>query len=283
MPIFIDGHVHIYPEFPVDQFLAAAWDNFSRIADSSKISSDLHYVLVLTEGQGFDFFTRFKQQAVPLNDAVGERDLSSSWSFYRTDEPDSLIARKGKASMVIVAGRQIISRENIELLSLLSSFKVEDHTLSLEDLAKTIAADGGLPVVPWGVGKWLGARGKVVESLLHSRRDYPLFLGDNGNRPSFWPESVLISQARDLHVPILSGSDPLPLISHLSRPGSSGAFLRQGKLSMKHPAASLSRLLINEKDIAGFFNCTGPFQFVIDQLRINLRKQSSRIFEKSGS
>lgn len=272
MPIYIDGHVHIYPEFPIDQFLEAAWRNFVRVGDSSGISGNQHYVLALTEGKGVDVFAEFKQQAVPVEDGLEEQGLSSSWSFYRTGEPDSLIARKGKASLVLVAGQQIISRENIEFLSLISPFKVEDHTLNLADLARAIAGNGGLPIIPWGVGKWLGARGKVVESLLHSSRDYILFLGDNGNRPAFWPESSLIRQARDLHCPILSGSDPLPLISHLTRPGSFGGLLRQAELSMQHPAASLRELLIDEKDITGFGGCTGFFQFVIDQLRIKIRK-----------
>lgn len=280
MPIFIDGHVHIYPEFPVDQFLTAAWDNFARIADSSKVSGDFHSVLALAEGQGFDVFSTLKRQAVPLDDCVGKQKFPSAWSFYRTDEPDSLTTCKGKASMVIVAGRQIISKENIELLSLLSSFKVEDRTLSLADLANTVAAGGGLSVVPWGVGKWWGAKGRVVERLFHSRCDYPLFLGDNGNRPSFWPEPALLRQARDLNVPVVSGSDPLPLISHLSHPGSFGALLRQGELSMQYPAASLRKLLVSKKDISSFGSRTGSFQFVVDQVRINMRKQYSRISRK---
>jgi len=275
MPVFIDGHVHIYPVFSVDQFLTAAWMNFSRVAAAGKITGRPQYVLALSEGEGFDVFRRFKQQAVSSDEDFEGDNGSSLFNFYRTEEEDSLIARKGDACMVIVAGRQIISRENLELLSLFSSSPVKDRTLSLADLAAVVTANRGLPVIPWGAGKWLGVRGRVVGSLLDSKSDYPLFLGDNGNRPVFWPEDALLRRARHLRVPILSGSDPLPLASHVKRPGSFGGFIRQGELSLQHPIASLRQLLSGEPDITAFGSYVGSCQFIVEQLRINIGKRLS--------
>ncbi len=276
MPILIDSHVHIQPDFPIDRFLDAAWDNFTRIADRNEISANLSYVLALTEGNGIDFFTSLKQQSHFPGDGAPDIAVSSVYEFFQTAEPDSLIARKGERTIVLVAGRQIISKENIELLSLLCSFKIEDNTLSLADLAKTVVDKGGLPVLPWGVGKWWGARGRVVADLLHSVIDFPLFLGDNGNRPTFWPEPALLRQSRDMQIPVLSGSDPLPLASHLMRPGSYGVLLPDGELSKDYPVASLHKMLISGKEITGFGSRAGSLQFIIDQLRVNLRKQFAR-------
>ncbi len=278
MPILIDSHVHIHPDFPIDRFLDAAWDNFTRITDHNELSGDLSCVLALTESSGIDIFAWLKQQSHILDDGAAESLVSSVYRFYRTAESDSLIARRDKRVIILFAGRQIISKENIELLSLLSSFKIKDHTLSLADLAKTVVDKGGIPVLPWGVGKWWGARGRTVAELLHSSRDYSLFLGDNGNRATFWSEPALLREARDMQIPLLSGSDPLPLASHLTRPGSYGTLFPDSILSKDQPIASLHKILVSEKEVIGFGYRAGSFQFIFDQLRINLRKQFSRRF-----
>ena len=279
MPILIDGHVHIHPEFSLDHFFSAAWTNFSRAAESNRAPGKLNYVLALTEGEGCDVFATLKEQALSSAHASKDSQTATSWNFFQTTESDSLIVRKDEAAMLLVAGRQLVSKENIELLSLLSSVSIKDRSLPLDDLARAVADNGGLPVVPWGVGKWFAKRGKVVEHLLHGNHDYPLFFGDNGNRPLFWPEPTLLKQARDLHVPVLSGSDPLPLPSHTSRPGSFGALFMEDDLSTDTPLDSLRKLLTGKNEITGFGRGTGSFQFIVDQLQINLRKQLGR---KSG-
>jgi len=266
MPILIDGHVHIYPVFPIDRFLDAAWHNFTRAAVENDLSHDATYVLALTENKGNDVFARLKQQA---------DSSSSSFNFFSTGEPESLIASKGEIKLILIAGRQIISKENLELLSLLSTAKIEDHTLSLAELAATVAENGGLPVLPWGVGKWWGARGKVIGNLLNSSRDFPLFVGDNGNRPSFWPMPALLRHSQNMHIPLLSGSDPLPLSSHLNRPGSSGIIIPEGEVSDDQPAASLRRLLTGKNEAISFGRRAGTLQFIIDQFKVNLQKQLS--------
>jgi hypothetical protein len=280
MAILIDSHIHIYPGFSVDHFLDAAWDNFNTAVGEAGLFNDTDYVLALTEGKGCDVFSELKEETIfPENDSGGFVD-SSSFSFYRTAESETLVARKGEARIVLIAGRQIISRENIEVLSLFNSIKEEDRTLSLTDLAQVIADKGGLPVLPWGAGKWWGERGRAVADLIHSNYDYPLFLADNGNRPSFWPEPALLRQAREIQIPILSGSDPLPLTSHVNRPGSSGVVLPDGELSRERPAACLSKLLVSEKEIVRFGGRMGSLSFIIDQLQINVRNRTKR--GKSG-
>lgn len=265
MPILIDGHVHIYPVFSIDRFFDAAWSNFNRAAAENGLSRNSTYVLALAESKENDAFTRFQQQT----------DSSSSLTFLSTDEPESLIACKGEMKLVLVAGRQVISKENLELLSLLSTTRIEDHTLSLAKLAQTVVDNGGLPVLPWGAGKWWGKRGRVITNLLNSNRDYPLFVGDNGNRPAFWPEPAPLRQAQEMQIPLLSGSDPLPLSSHLNKPGSSGVFIADGELSEDRPAALLRELLSSSNKLVSFGHRAGGLQFIIDQFRVNLRKHFS--------
>ncbi len=270
MPILIDSHIHIYPGFSVDRFLDAAWDNFNRAAGEAGLLNVTDYVLLLTEGKDSDVFSELKEEAISPENYSGHIADSSSFSFLRTAEPESLVACKDKVRIVLIAGRQIISLENIEVLSLFSSIKVEDRTLSLTDLAQFIADQDGLPVLPWGVGKWWGTRGKVVTDFIHSSYDHPLFLADNGNRPAFWLEPALLRQARNMGIPILSGSDPLPLASHVNRPGCCGVVLPDGELSNEYPAECMRKLLVSEKKIVLFGDRRGSLQFTIDQLRINL-------------
>lgn len=236
------------------------------------------YVLALAESEGCDVFTNLAQQADTADENSDIRKSQNLFTYHNTLEPHSLIVRKDDKALVLIAGRQIVSKENIELLSLFCPIKIEDKTLGLTDLIKAVAHNGGLPIVPWGVGKWLGARGRIVANLLSSSHDCPLFLGDNGNRPSFLPEPALLQQACTQGVPILSGSDPLPLSSHSLRPGSSGSLLAQGDVSKDRPAESLGRLLVKVKpdEIRGFGTGSPFLQFASDQLRINLRKQLSR-------
>jgi len=162
------------------------------------------------------------------------------------------------------------------LLALFSSAAIEDRSLSLHDLAQAVSGKGGLAVVPWGVGKWFGKRGKIVERLLNTKQDISLLVGDNGNRPVFWPFPALLKKALDLGIPVLSGSDPLPLASHANRPGSFGAIFIEDELSIETPINSLRRIFTKTDEITGFGRGVGPFQFIIDQLQVNLRKQMGK-------
>jgi len=285
MPIFIDAHVHIHPDFSLKRFFSAALDNFSAAATKQGVHGNSTYVLALTEGMDCDVFSRLQQQAISPEDVSARQSESDSLVFHKTAEDNSLIVQKGSQNIFLIAGRQLISKDNIELLSLFNPLKIKDRTRNLTELAQTVTDNGGLAVVPWGVGKWLGTRGKVVESLLTSALEYPLSFGDNGNRPLLWPEPSLLKQAREAGVILLSGSDPLPLASHVERPASSGTFIHHENLSFQHPATSLKEILTTamaDNLALEPFGCRiGSFQFLRDQLWINLRKRMSRITSTS--
>jgi len=164
------------PSFFWINSFAAAFENFSSAAAKQGVSAHSQYVLALTEGGASNVFSLLYQKDLSLND---------SFHLQKTAEPESLLVSKGNQTIVLIAGRQLVSKENIELLSLFSLVNIADRTLPLRDLAQRITDNKGLAVVPWGVGKWFGTREKVVADLLDSSVDFPLLCGDNGNRPLF--------------------------------------------------------------------------------------------------
>ena len=268
MSIFIDAHVHLYSEFSLDRFFAAAFNNFAKAAAKQSGAENAQYVLALTEGGAYDVFSDLYRKKIVLDD---------SFVVQKTSESNSLLISREKTTLILIAGRQLVSTENIELLSLFSPIKIEDKTLSLNHLAVAVSDNNGLPVVPWGVGKWFGSRGKVVADLLKNGCDCPLFFADNGNRPLLWPEPALLRLASESGIPLLSGSDPLPLASHETHPASFGSFIRDGQISMECPAATLKQLLLDPEqgslNLEPFGCRTRSLKFVSDQLRINLRNR----------
>lgn len=270
MSILIDAHVHIHPQFSIEEFFSFAWENFSRAADAIGVSGDTDYVLALTEGQGCDVFGTLKGRAISSSEKEHTVFEDSFWTPYLTKETESLIIRKADKKLIILAGRQLVSTEKIELLSLFSSLVIEDRSLPLAELAQRVSQNNALPVVPWGVGKWIGQRGKVVEELFSKQLDFPIFPGDNGNRPPFWPMPQLLRKAPTRYSAVLSGSDPLPLASHENRAGSFGSFITDAELSLDTPIDSLRKILLTSKNISVFGHGVGSCQCVVDQLQINL-------------
>ncbi|MBW2328241.1 MAG: hypothetical protein JRF04_01215 [Deltaproteobacteria bacterium] len=274
MSIFIDGHVHIHPAFDLDQMLDAAWDNFFQAA--KRLLGDAlscSFVLLLAEGGKNDLFSTLVARA-------GERNSSgkSNWEFRLTEEANSVLAIQGEKTIVLIAGRQLISRENIELLSLFCPHVFDDNTYSLGELAERVVDEGGLPLLTWGVGKWFGRRGRVVQDFL-AHPPVPAFLvGDNGNRPRFWPYPSLLDQAEKQGILSLAGSDPLPLAAHALRAGSCGGWIKDVDLDSKKPANGLKEILSSEEvKVLAFGQGPGLLQFTCDQVQVNVQKRLGSI------
>jgi len=265
MAIIIDGHVHIYPTFPTAEFFDAAFNNFAEAMQLHGTSLEADAVIFLTEGEGHDVFSIIRDQAETPGGAP-----SDSLRFLKTEETDSLVAEKNGRTVFIFPGRQYVSTEKIEILSLFYSEPISDKSLSLMSLAERINESGGVIVVPWGVGKWLGKRGQLVTELIEASNDAILFLGDNGNRPLFWPTPAQFAHARKNGIYLLSGSDPLPLASHCGRVGTSGSMLMEGELSRDLPAKSLLKLLNDGEKLTEFGSRFKPCSFLYDQLCLKL-------------
>ena len=260
----VDAHVHIYPSYNVTEFLDNAWENFRKASRALPLSTPITGMLLLSESSGCDWFSQ--QQNTLKNDG--------QWQFQPLpEEPMTLLASNEEKSLLIVAGRQVITAEGLEVLALLTKQQFDDGQ-PLTQLLEKINENDGLAVLPWAVGKWLGGRGKRVSELLASQ-DSPFMLGDNGGRPVFWRNVPQFIQANAKGIRILPGSDPLPLTADASRAGSFG-FTLSISVSSKTPAQAIHRLLLDSTVALSPYGCLqGPIRFLQNQLSLRFSSPAS--------
>ena len=261
--IIADAHVHIYDCFDPTLFLDYAETNFSCHAQTISPGKKFHSFLLLSETTQINWFQRLAAYADK------EHELGR-WRFLHTDEKISLQAeRADNFCIYLVAGRQIVTAEKLEVLALFTDRKFKNG-VSLVKLIKDINRCGAMAVIPWGTGKWLGKRGQFLKKLIVNEAELNFFLGDNGGRPFFWPEPVHFKIARQKKISILRGSDPLPLAAESRRAGSFGFYL-QGTLSEETPAKDLKKLLTSRiKDIKDYGKFQGGLRFFLNQLLLRL-------------
>lgn len=189
--IAVDTHVHLYPFYELDLFFESAVAHLTG-SDASAIC--------LMDRAGQSEFTGLREG----------RRKARDWALEKLDEPGALRARDRRGrEIIILAGRQIVTRERIEVLALGREKPLPDGE-TLGDTLARIREDGGLPILPWGLGKWWGRRGRLVERALLSAAPGSLAVGDTCLRPSFFGESPLHRLARLQGLMVLYGSDPLP-------------------------------------------------------------------------
>ncbi|MBT8360358.1 MAG: hypothetical protein KJO32_05340, partial [Deltaproteobacteria bacterium] len=111
---------------------------------------------------------------------------------------------------------------------------------------------------------------------ISTKHDFPVILGDNGNRPLFWPSPRQFSMAAQMKCGFISGSDPLPLAGHDQRVGTHGCWIAKQQLSRRSPVEDLKKLVTLPDCLSCYGKKTGAFQFFRDQLLLNLKKQLSR-------
>lgn len=281
MAIFLDAHIHVHPHVPVEELLHAALGNFDLAADREGVTIPRDYVLCFTESTGMDVFSRLQKRAEPTGSGNSPLPLPQRniWTFQTTPSPQCLKAvDNSNHEIYLFAGRQLISSENLELLSLFSDVNIQDQTCSLEELSEKVWINGGLPVLPWGVGKWLGKRKHAVERFIKRKREFPVLLADNGNRPHFWPHPKELRTASESILPIASGSDPLPLPNHHLRAGSYGGWINQRRLDADNPVSDLKSILVQPGLVVPFGPQATMFNFFHDQLLVNLRKRLPNLF-----
>jgi hypothetical protein len=124
-------------------------------------------------------------------------------------------------SVHVVAGRQVATRERLEVLALATTAEVADGGDILETVER-IAAAGGIPVLAWAPGKWLGRRGRRVHAILSEVQPGGLLIGDTAMRPRGWPTPRLMLEAKRRGFAIVAGTDPLPLAGEESLIGRYG-------------------------------------------------------------
>jgi hypothetical protein len=268
--IFVDSHVHIYDCFDVDLLLDETLKNFQKAAKRyNETGQPSTYVLLLTEGKNENWF----QQSLANLEAKdqGNGNISKNWRVHKTEDSDSLMVCRNdvqETNIYLVAGRQVVTNERIEVLALYCQQGIRDG-LSLAETLDRILKENAIPVLPWGVGKWIGERGKTIQSLLSAHDCAKVYLGDNGGRPSLWPKPPLFRLAEKKGVSVLPGTDPLPLKREACRVGSFGFYLDDSLSQGGNPISYLKNVLLSqEAEIVPFGRLQKNSLFVFNQLRL---------------
>jgi hypothetical protein len=267
--ILVDSHVHIHDCFDLPGFFNSAFKNFQAASNQEQCPC----LLLLTEAKSENYFRLLSQAVKAKNSHLFKlRD----WEIKPTQESASLCAfHSENEEIFLIAGRQIITAEGIEILALITTQEFEEGK-PLEKVIQEIVDCGGIPVLPWGFGKWIGLRGRIVRQFLETQNLPLLFLGDNSGRPNFWAEPYLFKQAKRRGLQILTGSDPLPFPSEFWRAGSYG-FSVEGVFNREKPAACIKQILIEltvQPQVYG--SLENPFRFVRNQIAMQLFKRHRR-------
>lgn len=257
--IAADTHVHLHPIFDLDELLDAALNHFERAVPEAGPRG--LWLLCLTETAGGGDELRLSER----------RGSEVAWGFSPGPADASIRAeRRDGRTIHLLPGRQIITSENLEVLALNCRMDVADRVFDLSSLVRTVAEAGGTPVVPWGFGKWTGRRGKAVRSLLDEGGGF--FLADNGNRLRGTAESGLLREGRRRGIPIMHGSDPLPLPGQARRAGSCGIHAALEEIP-EDPSQAFRKLVKCPERWCRYGELAPPVQFFSSQLRMQLRKR----------
>lgn len=268
--VLVDTHVHIHDCFPLPALFESASRNFEAVAASEGVAEGFIGVLMLTETARADWFTRLVSFAG--NGYGPGREVLGGWEIQNTAESASVIAQFGaKRRIVIIAGRQIVTAENLEVLALATERRFEDG-LPIDAVLSMVNAAGAIAVIPWGFGKWWRRRGSIVSRLMKEQAQIGFFLGDNSGRPRFMPAPSQFKEAQAKGMQIFPGSDALPFPSEYWRPGSTGLMFRTS-LSEVKPAVDLKALLRSRPGAAKRYgDLESPIRFVRNQCAMQLVK-----------
>lgn len=261
MSLLVDAHAHLHTA-SLDGALDAARANFETAAARLGI--------------------RPTACALLLAEAAAERRLDEAsrarergrWTLRPTAEAEAVRAEgPGASSILIVAGRQARTDEGLEVHALGTRAPLRDGR-SLDETLEEARATGALVVLPWGVGKWWGRRGRRVREALDRATD--LIVSDNGGRPWFWPTPELVRREGARGRPVLAGSDPLAIAGDWSRLGSYGTVL-EADLEGAAPVGALLRALRESRIPTRTYGTpAGATAFVRAQVRVRRERADRR-------
>jgi hypothetical protein len=265
--ILLDAHVHLHRCFEPGAFLDNARANFGAAARQAGWTNTIS-CLWLTDTPEERSFRRLSRAGVG-----GEQ--MDRWSLTHTSEATSLVAvHESGEKILLLAGRQIASRERLEVLALGTELDLPSGQ-SLGDTIATVRERGAIAVVPWGFGKWWFRRSRLLAATLASLTSGSVFVGDNASRPRVVPRSSLFELAASRGIYNLPGSDPLPLPWEIRKPGRLGTVLN-GPLDLSRPVDWLVRALRGLRAQPPLFGrAESVLGFVRSQLGLRLRRRTS--------
>lgn len=266
-PVLIDAHVHLYDCFDRTVFFDAALKNFRHAAQSLGLPGNTPGCLMLAETTRDHAFESL----------VAQRELDGGrWRFSPTGEGRSLVAAlDGEDVLTVIAGRQVVTREGLEVLALCCNETFTDGLAAEHTIENVIEAEG-LAVLPYGVGKWSGARGKVLDGLMSGPLANTLMLGDNAGRLAMAGEPKQFAEARKQGIGVLPGTDPLPFPGQAARVGRFGMVLDGGIDKAKPTTSIKTRLEASETQPATYGRAERLFTFLGLQVGMQFHKRLRR-------
>ena len=259
MQILIDTHVHLYDFYRLDIAFDAAIKNME--AASSSASSIK--CIFLTERFDCDCFEMLSRgEGIPDGFSLGKCSEDGVLRVSRNGADDGFF---------LFAGRQIVTRERIEVLAILCPSRIEDGA-ELRETIEAVQLAGGIPVLCWAPGKWNGKRGRLVRYLARAPGLDPLMLGDSTHRLRGLGEPVIFAEGRKLKRRILAGSDPLPFGGEEKMIGSYGVII-EGAFDPDCPLSSIKSLLLSDCQIKFFGRRCGVIKGGVRLLQNELRRR----------
>ncbi|MDI6774781.1 MAG: hypothetical protein QME60_05225 [Verrucomicrobiota bacterium] len=260
MQIVVDAHVHFYPCYRAAEALRGLADNLARLGGAAAC------LACLAERAGGRFFTGLKTgRTVPTGPGFRVRTTADAEAL--------MIEQTGRPLLALVAGRQVVTAERLEILTLMTDASIPDGLPALE-VAEQTTAVGGIPVLAWAPGKWLLSRSRVARDLIERAQPGQLAVGDTALRPTVWGEPRLMRLARRKGLPVLAGSDPLPFAGD-DRWMGAYASLIEGEFDPERPAMSLRRALTGSATMIRPVGRRGGFLTVLRRLRAYARARSN--------
>lgn len=227
----VDGHVHLYSVEKASAQVRRACRRLAAMAHEGDHHRIIPTLIVLNTVK-FDVFASLYGSA-PTRGEHGFVKAGDEYGLWLLDE--------GVEKGLLIGGAQIAAREGFEVLAVGCNVPPRKQQAAV-DIIEYILAAGGLPVLPWAFGKWIGGRGQEIARILGGEYGTALLLGDNALRPTSSPKPRPFRLAEEMHKPILPGSDPLPLDGDERRIGSYG-FEIDGQLSFEAPVSSFLCIL----------------------------------------
>jgi len=226
MPIVVDTHVHVYPEYDAGRFLADTTARLQALSPGAMSS------ICLAERAGQHVYAEWAMAGkVPETDLLIESIESRGGIVLRVETPTG--------PLHILPGRQIVTAERLEVLVLGRDLELADGTPA-DDLIHAILAAGGIPVLTWAFGKWWFGRSSMVSALIKNFAPERLWIGDTTMRPREWPRGRIMRQGIAAGARVLAGSDPLPGKREAHYAGRYVTLLNR-ELDPKDPAGSIMR------------------------------------------
>lgn len=204
---WLDSHVHIQSSAELDEMLDSAYSNLNRFCGKSSSSDQFVVCLQALAGQN-------------LSEMIMLGSEARKWQLSR--QTGGLVARLDGREITLLLGEQLVSSEGIEVLVIGEPPFLRDTQANAAQILSSV--QHGIAILPWGFGKWLGKRGRTVSKMLVEEPPLcGLFIGDIPARTALLGGSSQLATAQKNNIPLLRGTDPLPLSGEVQRVGLYGS------------------------------------------------------------